>query len=164
MRYVVGFIVIVTPGLALAEEAAAGTAVPWWVQALLGVAGLFGTAVMGLAGKYFSRLTDHLAQEWNISFIANVDEVVTGIVVDLFNTQVKHWKAAASDGKLTDKEKERAKGLALDWAKRLLDWKHVEKLFGGSADEAIGHRIELAVTKAKLAGKTASNSGPRRDP
>jgi hypothetical protein len=153
--------------LSLVAQAPAAdpTEIPWWGQLLITAGSAFGSLLLALGARYLGKLTSYLAEKTKLGFIANVDEVLMGVVTDLYNTQVEHWKAAAKDGKLTDQEKAQAKALALAWAKRLLDWEHVEAVFGkADAEDALKQRIELAVTKAQLAGSAAGKKGPRKDP
>ncbi len=135
---------------------------PWWAQLIVTALGALGTFALGMLAKYLGKLTDWAAEKTRLVFLKNVDEIVMGVVIDLYNTQVETWKAAGEDGKLTPAEVARAKSLALNSAKAFIDWERWSSMFGVSSDIALESRIERAVTVAKNTAK--SSAGPRVDP
>lgn len=135
---------------------------PWWAQLIVTALGALGTFALGMLAKYLGKLTDWVAEKTSLAFLRNVDEIVMGVVIDLYNTQVETWKAASADGKLTPAEVSKAKALAFGSARALVDWDQWGAMFGVSSDIALETRIERAVTVAKNTARAAK--GPRVDP
>jgi hypothetical protein len=136
---------------------------PGWVSVLIGLASVLGTALLALLKWALGKLFDFFAEKSKLVFLAQIDEVLMGIVTDLYNTQVEHWKNANEDGKLSDAEKARAKDLAVESLKAVFDPEKLEALFnaaGGDLDKALGARVELAKTAAQNAGKAARKVDP----
>jgi len=137
------------PALGFAQGAGTTTELAWWVQAIIAVAGVLGTVVLNLLRKYFGQLMDLAAQKTKLAFLAQVDDVVMNKVSELWQTEVKVLKAAASDGKLTPLEKARMKKKAVDWANDLLDVKQLLGIFGDHVNAALGNVVDANVVTAK---------------
>ena len=138
-------------------------AVPVWAYVLIGVGMTFGGALIALLKIGLGKLTDYLADKTGLLFLTKVDEMLLGIVTAVYQDQVEGWKKASADGKLTKAECELAKATAISSLKRAFKVEELEDLFDVAADdlnEAIGHRVELAKTKAQNAGKAARAGAP----
>lgn len=151
MKYLVFLTTFLVPALALAQDGA--SEMPWWGQMLVATAGVVGTALLGFLGRLLNQAFDYLAKKSKLTFLANVDEVVMGYVTKLYNEEIRHVKAAAADGKLTKEEKKRFAKIAVEQAKEHFGYKTLGQVFGSKVDDALGSRVEKAVTIAKNAGK-----------
>ena len=133
------------------------TNMPWWGQALVAVAGVAGSAFFAFLGKVLGKAFDYLAQKSKLAFVANVDEIIMGFVIKLYNAEVEHVKAAAADGKLTKEEKKRFASIVSEQAKEHFGLKTLGQVFGSQVTEVLESRVEKAVTIAQNAGKAAAN-------
>ena len=143
------------PTTTLLQEADGG-----WQSVLIGLAGVAGTALLGLLAKLFGKGMDYLSKKSKLAFLANVDEIIMGFVVKLYNEEVKHLKASYADGKLTKEERKRFLKIVVEQAKDHFGVKTLGQLFGKNLDTAIESRVEKAVTVAKNAGKAAASTNP----
>jgi hypothetical protein len=139
-------------------QAPNGDVTPTWAYILIGLGMTFGGAAIALLGKLLGKLTDYLATKTGLHFLAEVDEVLMGVVNTVYQDQVEPWKRASADGKLTKVERENAKEIAIASLKKSFSLDALEGLFDAAGEDlhqALGHRVERAVSAAKNSGKAA---------
>lgn len=146
--------------------AQAETDVTWWQQALIALAGTAGTAVLGALAWAMRRLFDWLSEKTKLEFLSRVDDLALDVVTELWNSEVRHLKAAAADGKWTSGEKKKIAKLAVTTLKSYLGERGMKKLAwvvtgdGSTIHKLLRSKIEKAVTTAKNAGKAARGGAP----
>lgn len=108
-------------GIALAGEVESGAPtadVPWWLTllSLEGVQSILKTVIFLLISALLSLV---FGKKWKEGQYAEAIEALKAGVEKVYEEQVRQWKKNASDGKLSDEERAKARALALEHAKLL---------------------------------------------
>lgn len=108
------------------------------------------TGLIAWGGKLIRDLIKSKIENETIeSVLTRVNEVVFSTVEELEQTLKKEWKKAAADGKITDKEKQELKDIAISKIKKRLGDKTLGLLkeHFGCVEDFILMKVESAVKR-----------------
>lgn len=121
--------------------------------ALYGFGGLAFTALWVIVGYIAKSLIKSKAAK---ETFARINKVIQEVVVSVNETYKKKYLEAKEDGKLSEKEKEDLKKIALDGIKKILGdagQLFLEQYFAKHVEDWLGHKIEEAVFDLKSISK-----------
>ena len=127
----------------------------WLPLVVFGVTGVVALVGMFKGWKWLrsklDELFDFFASKTKLQFLANVDEVLVGFAVDLYDSQIKHLKA---EGRWNDTTGGEMLDILKGKAKDHFGFDSLARLAGGGSPEEVDafvkSRAETAVKRSKL--------------
>lgn len=121
------------------------TELPTWVNIVIVILGLLG----GVVTWGIKTLTSKIAKKMDLDEAkTEALEAIGAGVAGIYEEGVRQAKAAAADGRLTEKEKSQFKSMAIERAKNIATGAGKDLLLGWGKDK-LGGYVEKFVTKAK---------------
>lgn len=151
-------VVLFFPLLASAQEAPPAEAKNW-LPLVLGILGAMVTVAVSLGAfkwlrEKIDQLFDYLAAKTKLNFLANVDEVLVGFAVDLYNSEIKLLK---DQGEWNAETKKMMFNKLKEKAKQHFGLGALGAIAGSGTsadvDSFVAGRASVAITEAKARGK-----------
>jgi len=122
--------------------------------------------IFGWAGRMLAvHLLSRVGTEWLRLLLSRAWTEVSSVFLDVHKAYTLEMMRAKADGVVTDEEREHAKQVALDAAKKHLGWKllaaHVVKILtGASLGSVLEAKADEALAEAEKAGADAVAEKP----
>jgi hypothetical protein len=155
LRLILSACAVLLPSVAIAQTVAeAPPGDPWWVSAIVAVGTLLGSLFVWLLRSYGGKWVSLIVAKTGNQFLGELAERALITVLSFYQGEVKNIKGTAAWDQAA---KEALKARAIYHLQMMLDPAKVRQAAGDmGVEDFLGHYIEAAVAKAKLAGK----SGP----
>lgn len=125
------------------------TELPGWTELATTLAMMLAGYGLKLLREYLSKKGDEAAAKTGFTFLAKLDDVAMGVVMDLHNNLAREWKEASADGILTKEEKAKLRSTAINVIVEHFGMNKLMSVF--SNDEAaitrlVSNKVEKAVS------------------